>query len=360
MSPALIAALIQLGPAAYQMFQGIKQTREGKEMQKNLGERVGYEIPEAAQSALGIAKSVASPMEMAGQRNMQNAIALQQASTLGRATRAATSSQDLLGVMTNLGEKGMEQEQEIGMAAAQDYQRRQQMLAGAYNMMAGYQEKKRADEQQDWYEKAQAAAAMRGAGMTNTLGGIEGLSGVLSSFLKTKIPPPEPDPLTPLEQLKSGSISLTGQEDLAPGVLSSPVGYTPPAMTPDQMLDVTGLRSTDNLDPKVVSDQLRRQMFMNQKQAAMSKFRLEGAPSWTDQPFDPSNVENISFTQSVERPFSGGYENPVIYVPPMQSRPAPQLPINTQTGLMGRDISNYWSNYDRFRNVLYNNGIISY
>lgn len=183
-NPALISALIQLGPAAYQMVQGIKQTREGKEMQKNLGARVNYEIPEAAKQALGVMQSLASSREMPGQSNLENKLDLSQAGALGNiAQSGAMSSQDMMAALTNLGGQRMMQEQDIAQSAAQDYQQRQKDLSGAYGDFAVYQESKQADRQQDWYERSQAAAAMRGAGMENTLGALQGLSSAAMSGL---------------------------------------------------------------------------------------------------------------------------------------------------------------------------------
>lgn len=334
------------------MVQGIKQTREGKEMQKNLGARVNYEIPEEAQQALALMQGLARSQEMPGQSSMQAMMDLQAQKAYGNASRAATSSQDLLGAATNLGEQAQENQLNLGIQAAQNYQQRQQALYGALGAMAGYQEKKTADRQQDWYERAQAAAAMRGSGMQNTMGGIQGVSQTLMSLIpKPQIPPDLPP------ESSGAAPKITQDVENLSDVIENPAGYVPPTMTPDQMLDITGLRSTNNLDPKSVSDQLRQQMFMNQKAAAMSKFRLEGAPSWTDQPFDPSDPRNVSFTQSVERPFSGGYENPVTYVPPMQSLPANLFPSPMATPPT-METPGYWSIYDKLMRYGKRNGVV--
>jgi hypothetical protein len=354
MSPALISAFIQLGPAAVQLAQGVKQTREGKEMQKNLGARVNYEIPEEAKQALALMQNLARPQEMPGQASMQAMMDLQAQKAYGNASRAATSSQDLLGVATNLGEQAQENQLKLGIDAARDYERRQQGLYGALGAMAGYQEKKTADSQQDWYERAQAAAAMRGAGIENTFGAFKGLASAATSFLST---PDAQKLFTKKAPPAVNAVKFTQDVEDLSGVIENPVGYVPPTMTSDQMLDVTGLRSTNNLDPKSVSDQLRQQMFMNQKSAAMSKFRLEGAPSWTDQPFDPSDPRNVSFTQSVERPFSGDYENPVTYVPPMQSLPANLFPSPMATPPT-METPGYWSIYDKLMRYGKRNGVV--
>lgn len=183
MDPITLSLLIAAGPAIFQGIQGIKQTREGKEMQKNLGARVNYEIPEEAKKALALAQGLASSREMPGQAGMQAMMDLQAQKAFGNASRAAMSSQDLLGVATNLGEQAQENQLNLGIQAAQNYQQRQQALQQALGTMAGYQEKKTADRQQDWYERAQAAAAMRGAGMENTMGALQGLTGGLMQGL---------------------------------------------------------------------------------------------------------------------------------------------------------------------------------
>ena len=175
MDPITLGLIAAGGSALFQGFKGIQQTRQAKEMQKNLGPRVNYQIPEEAKKALALYQNMAVSQTMPGQQLMQNMIDMQQAKALGGATRAATSSQDLLSVATQLGEQSMEQQQALGVQAAQDYARRQQDYAGALGTMAGYQEKVTADKQQDWYERAAAAREMRQAGLENTMGAVQGL-----------------------------------------------------------------------------------------------------------------------------------------------------------------------------------------
>ena len=183
-------------------------------MQKNLGARVDYQIPEAAKQALALAQRQAGS-DMPYQKSMQNAMDLQQAKALGGATRAATSSQDLLGMMTNLGEKGMEQQQDIGMAAGQRYDTMQGVLQNALGTMAGYQERQRADQQQNWYEKAQAAAAMRGAGMQNTLGGLMGAGQAAASTMALKSDANQTQALFDSKNQEAKDLTHQGMQNLA-------------------------------------------------------------------------------------------------------------------------------------------------
>ncbi len=185
LTPQLVSSLVQLGPGLLQMGTARKQGKEAEKMQQALGPRVAYEIPDSANRALGIAEDVARPREMAGQTYMQYMIDQENAKTAGRASKAATSAQDLLGVITQLGEAGQEGQLKLGAAAAQDYNKRQQTLQSALNTMAAYQDKVTADRQLDWNQRAAAAAAMKGASMQNRMGGLQGLTQAAVQFLGT-------------------------------------------------------------------------------------------------------------------------------------------------------------------------------
>jgi hypothetical protein len=182
-TPEMVSALVQMGPGLLQAFQGGKQTREAKKMQQQLGPRVNYVIPESAKRALALSEERARPRTMVGQDYMQYMMDLENAKTFGRASKAATSSQDLLGVATQLGEAGQENQLNLGVRAAQDYNQRQRDLAIALGTMAEYEDKVTADRQADWYERARAAAAMRGAGLQNTMGSLQGLTQAAVGFL---------------------------------------------------------------------------------------------------------------------------------------------------------------------------------
>lgn len=239
---AAIGLAASAGSTIFQGIKGLQQTREAKEMQKNLGPRVNYQIPEEAKRALALYQNMAVSQTMPGQQLMQNMIDMQQAKALGGATRAATSSQDLLGVMSNLGEQGMMQQQELGLAAAQNYTQRQQDYAGALGTMAGYQEKVTADKQQDWYERAAAAKEMRQAGLENTMGAVQGL-GQMGLMAAMGGFGGEPEPRTPvdIEPMKTKFSDASGKE-MADYLKSSmpsskPIGIdTRPPKTLQEML----------------------------------------------------------------------------------------------------------------------------
>lgn len=233
---AAVGLAAAAGSTIFQGVKGLQQTREAKEMQKNLGPRVNYQIPEEARRALALYQNMAVSQTMPGQQFMQNAIDMQQAKALGGATRAATSSQDLLGVMTNLGEQGMEQQQELGLATAQNYTQRQQDLAAALGTMAGYKEKVTADRQQDWYERAAAAREMRQAGLENTMGAVQGLGqmGLMAAMGSFGEPGPR-DAIGDIEPMKTKFSDASGKE-MADYLKSSMPATPAPRLMPTKSL----------------------------------------------------------------------------------------------------------------------------
>jgi hypothetical protein len=174
MSLAAIGLGLSAGSAIFQGIKGLQQTREAKEMQKNLGPRVNYQIPEEAKKALALYQNMAVSRTMPGQQFMQDAIDMQQAKALGQMSRVG-NAQDAVGLIQKQSEDSMALQQNLGFEAAQSYNQRQQDYAGALGTMAGYQEKVNADKQQDWYERSAAAREMREAGLQNTMGAVQGL-----------------------------------------------------------------------------------------------------------------------------------------------------------------------------------------
>ena len=250
LNPQLISSLVQFAPALFQRKTAKDQAKEAEEMQKALGPRVAYGIPQEAKRALGIAEDIARPREMAGQTYMQYMIDQETAKTAGKASRGATNAQDLLSVITQLGEAGQEGQLKLGMAAAEDYNRRQQILQSALGDMAAYQDKVTADKQIDWYERANAAARMKEAAMKNRMGGLQGLTQAAVQFLGSdaasqlfgKIGAPQGQTTNRQTNKKvdnMNALSLDGEE----GVIE-PTGYTPPGMTDEKMLEITGMNNT--------------------------------------------------------------------------------------------------------------------
>jgi hypothetical protein len=247
LTPDLVSSLIQFAPALLQRRTGRDQAREAEKMQQALGPRINYAIPGSAKRALGVAEDLARPRTMAGQDYMQYMMDLENAKAFGRASKAATSSQDLLGVATQLGEAGQENQLDLGVKAAEDYNKRQKDLATALGVMAGFEDKVTADRQVDWYERANAAAAMKEAAMKNKMGGLQGLiqagtqllGSDAASQLFNKIGARERSRQKTLDEIdEANALSSEPDENI------NPAGYVDPGLSNSQMLDVTGMNPT--------------------------------------------------------------------------------------------------------------------
>jgi len=166
-------------PAAIQGVTSVAQLFNANKMQKELGDRVNYEIPEEAKKAYALAQGLASSREMPGQASMQAMMDYQAQKALGTFSRGASGSTDMAALSADIAERQFESQLGLGVQAAKDYQQRQQALYGAMQNMAGYQDKVTADRQKDWYERAEAAAQMKEGGLQNLMGAAKGMLGQL-------------------------------------------------------------------------------------------------------------------------------------------------------------------------------------
>lgn len=129
MISALGAGLIMGGVgSALSVVDIIRGNRMRKEAEKNLRNLKGA-IPEAQLSQVALAQSMAN-QGMPGYEMAVNNIGLQNSRAFGQASRAATSSNDLLSVATQGLESSQDQMAQLGMTNA-EYQR-----AGMLNLQA--------------------------------------------------------------------------------------------------------------------------------------------------------------------------------------------------------------------------------
>lgn len=174
MEPATIAMLVaQLGPAALQLIQGIKQKNQGDAMAQGITDPM-YKIPEAQKESLALARSNASSRYMAGQTNLENRLDQSTANTTSDVLRGSRSSQDVLSALVGLQGQTMAGEQEIGFRASQDFNDRQGILRNELATMAGFQDKEWTNNVLNKFLRDSAAAsAMRRGGIENTYQGAK-------------------------------------------------------------------------------------------------------------------------------------------------------------------------------------------
>jgi hypothetical protein len=154
---AVIATAAQAG-------YGIYQHQKGKEMEEQAGERPEYEIPSAAQEALGTA-------QLRSLQGMPDAVRSQMLQEMDRSRMASLRQvgerRGGLGAVTQL---ELQQQDAIRKIGAMDIEARERNIAALQQqrgIMAGYQETQQADTLQAWEQESQAAAAMKGAGIQN-------------------------------------------------------------------------------------------------------------------------------------------------------------------------------------------------
>lgn len=178
MDPMTIAALISAVPGAIQGLTGLFQSGKSKDILDGL-ERPTYEIPQAAQQALQLARVGAGSSQMAGQSNLESAQNEIFANTTGDIMSTATSGPEALAALIGAGKNRATAQNEIGFRAAQDYESRQRSLGSALGTYAGYQDKAfEINQMQPYQQKLDTASALGNAGMINQYQGIKDLAGI--------------------------------------------------------------------------------------------------------------------------------------------------------------------------------------
>lgn len=128
----LITGGIGVGLSAVDIIRGNKMRKEAEQNLKNLN-RPMMQVPKAQMQQVAMAQMMMN-QGMPGYQMALNNMGLQNSRAFGQASRAATSSQDLLSVATQLGESSQDQMSQLAMTNAQ-YQRSgmenyQQQLGG--------------------------------------------------------------------------------------------------------------------------------------------------------------------------------------------------------------------------------------
>jgi hypothetical protein len=174
--PISMAAMSAI-PAVIQGVTGLVQSQRSKNILKNL-QRPTYAIPEAQTQALNRSKNLASSMNMAGQANVQQRLDQTSANALYDINQNSSSGVEALAALSGVYSNQMGQENQLGLNAAQDYERRQAMVGNELNKYAGFQDKAwDYNVNQPFQEKAAAAQALGEAGMRNKYEGMKGVVG---------------------------------------------------------------------------------------------------------------------------------------------------------------------------------------
>jgi len=128
----LITGGVGVGLSAIDIIRGERMRKQAEGNLRNL-KRPMMAVPQAQQQQIALARGM-STQGMPGYEMALNNMGVQNSRAFGQASRAATSSQDLLAVATQLGESSQDQMMQLGMSNA-EYQRAgmlnyQQQLGG--------------------------------------------------------------------------------------------------------------------------------------------------------------------------------------------------------------------------------------
>jgi len=180
MDPFTLTAIAQGVPALIQAGTGIAQFVSGNRAMKN-NVRPMMDIPDSAQSALGLRRSMASQMEMPGQSQAEQAMNQQVALGAQQATQTAGTSSEALGALTNMFAARMGQQNDLAGQAAQNFNMNQDKLAGELARMADWEQQQfMTNQMQPFLDKAAMSSAMVGSGMQNAFQGVTGIGGAVA------------------------------------------------------------------------------------------------------------------------------------------------------------------------------------
>ena len=132
---AAVGAVGGLAQVGFGIADRIKGKRKLKEAQ-SFYEENKFAIPEAAKAALGSAERQAAGVRLPAEDLRRAQIAQATAGGVGAAQQAATSSSDVLGVLSGLYGQQQTAEQELAISGAERFDRNQAMLRGELGRMS--------------------------------------------------------------------------------------------------------------------------------------------------------------------------------------------------------------------------------
>lgn len=172
-----------MGPGIFQAALGAKQTKEANAIKQNLV-RPDMPIAQGYQKQLGMAQNNLQSRYFSGQKNLENRLENDVAGGVGNMIGRGGSAAGILGGLTELEKKKMDQSLTIGNTALEDWNQRQGNLANAYGNMGQQEMNKWAwDKQAKFQADALAAAGLTGAGIQNKSGALQGLTQAAVQFL---------------------------------------------------------------------------------------------------------------------------------------------------------------------------------
>lgn len=179
MAVPLIAAGVAAASSLAQLGIGLSDRAKGRkqrEKAQSFFEENKYAIPESAKAALGVAQRGAETFGLPGQDIAEAKLGESVASGIGAARRAARTPSEILASVTGMVGQQMEQQQNLALDAARNYQLQQQNLQGQLGRMAGFEEERwRSNVLYPYQQQMTGAGQLAERGTAGLSAGISGL-----------------------------------------------------------------------------------------------------------------------------------------------------------------------------------------
>lgn len=185
--PLIVSALAAAVPLVVKGITGISQQQKAKKLAAGLV-RPKYEVPKTITEAVEQARQLAMERMLPGQSRTEERISAATAGGVEAAKEAGAGSAGVLSAASRLGKGEQISQLELGRQAAeanlQNKARLSSILMGAapaeekafeYNTIAPYQ------------ERAAAISALKGSGMQNVQGAVEGIGQIGTSALLSEL-----------------------------------------------------------------------------------------------------------------------------------------------------------------------------
>jgi hypothetical protein len=165
--PLILPIALSLAQSIPNWMAGIKQNRLANDLQSEL-KRPDFEIPESQTQALNSAKNQASMTRLVGQSGIEGRLDQTTANQLDSIERLGVGGAMGLNAASQAYGNQQAKENELGVAASQQWTRNQDVLRSQLDRMSEWEFKKWSwDKQMPYQNKAEAIAALREGSMRN-------------------------------------------------------------------------------------------------------------------------------------------------------------------------------------------------
>lgn len=230
--PLEVAAAVSGGLGLLQTGLGLSSRAKAKKRLReaqSFYEENKYEIPESARAALGVAERQAGTLRLPGEDIARARIGETVASGVGAAREAATSSSDVLSVLSSLYGGQISAERGLAEQAAQRYDVNQAQLRDALGRMAQFeQEEFKYNVLMPYQQMLGQAEAYGARGAQELSSGLSSLGGTLGGLVQAESARSGQQGL--LDRLgigRFGQVNPINMQQLAP-IGSGQLPYTPP------------------------------------------------------------------------------------------------------------------------------------